>query len=101
MNLKSEFDVVIIGAGIAGLECAKQLGNNNYKVLLVERNNYVGRKVCANAITSEDFRYIPSKYINFKLKALLIFCTSLSNLSAKIFCKNHYLSISYMIKNQL
>jgi squalene monooxygenase len=34
----SEFDIIVIGAGIAGCAAAYALGNDGYKVLLVERD---------------------------------------------------------------
>ncbi|MGM0568445.1 MAG: sulfide-dependent adenosine diphosphate thiazole synthase [Elusimicrobiota bacterium] len=37
-----ESDVMIIGAGPSGLMCAKKLALKNYRVLVVERNNYLG-----------------------------------------------------------
>ena len=41
------FDVVIAGAGPAGLKCAETLGGSGLGVLVLERENAVGRKVCA------------------------------------------------------
>ena len=39
------FDVVIIGAGAAGLMCAIEAGRRGRSVLVVERNDRVGRKI--------------------------------------------------------
>ncbi len=35
-------DVVVVGAGPAGLVCARELASGGRKVLLIERNNYLG-----------------------------------------------------------
>jgi len=40
-----KFDVIIIGAGAAGLFCAAQAGKRRRKVLVLEHNAQVGRKI--------------------------------------------------------
>ena len=35
-------DVIVVGAGPAGLTCARDLAQKGFKVLLVENNNYLG-----------------------------------------------------------
>jgi hypothetical protein len=40
-----KFDVIIIGAGAAGLFCAFQAGRRGRKVLVIEHNAQVGRKI--------------------------------------------------------
>jgi len=55
------FDVVIIGAGLAGLQCAKLLGNRGAKVLLVDRKTDLSKGVHTTGIfvrkTLEDFDF--------------------------------------------
>lgn len=41
-NAKNIYDVVIVGAGLGGLECAAILGMEGYKVCLVEKNKQLG-----------------------------------------------------------
>lgn len=52
------FDVVIIGAGPAGLKCAETLGGSNLKVLIVDKKKIIGPKVCGGLMTTRGIRYI-------------------------------------------
>jgi len=45
MSSSEEFDVIIIGAGAAGLFCASQSGARGLKVLLLDHANRVGKKI--------------------------------------------------------
>lgn len=60
MNMEV-FDVVIIGAGLAGLQCAKLLSNRGAKILLVDRKNDLTKGVHTTGIfvrkTLEDFDF--------------------------------------------
>ena len=57
------FDVVIIGAGLAGLQCAKLLAHENVKTLLVERKDDLTKGIHTTGIfvrkTFEDFDFPP------------------------------------------
>jgi len=48
------YDVIIVGAGPAGLYCAQNLAGSGLSVLLLEKNNTFGIKVCAGGITKKD-----------------------------------------------
>ncbi|MGE5893143.1 MAG: FAD-dependent oxidoreductase, partial [bacterium] len=49
-----QYDVVIMGAGPAGLRCADILGGSDLSVLLLERKEIVGAKTCAGGLTVLD-----------------------------------------------
>ena len=40
--MKKKYDVIIIGAGLAGLTSALKLSKDNKKILLIEKENYLG-----------------------------------------------------------
>jgi geranylgeranyl reductase len=44
------YDVIIVGAGPAGLECARVLQDSNLSVLILEKNDHIGPKTCAGGI---------------------------------------------------
>jgi all-trans-retinol 13,14-reductase len=39
---EDKFDVIVVGAGVAGLACASLLSKNNYRVLVLEQHSIVG-----------------------------------------------------------
>ncbi len=45
------YDIVIIGAGPAGLACAGDAAEKGMKTLVLERKKSIGRKICAGGIT--------------------------------------------------
>ena len=45
------YDIIVIGAGPAGLACARAAAGNGFKVLVIERCRTIGKKVCAGGIT--------------------------------------------------
>ncbi len=57
------FDVVIIGAGLAGLQCARLLSGHGTKVLLVDRKIDLAKGIHTTGIfvrkTFEDFEFTP------------------------------------------
>jgi flavin-dependent dehydrogenase len=57
------YDVVIIGAGLAGLQCAKLLAARDLKVLLVDRKTDLSKGIHTTGIfvrkTFEDFEFPP------------------------------------------
>jgi geranylgeranyl reductase len=79
-----KYEVVVIGAGPAGLKCAEILAKNNKKVLVLEKNKILGKKVCAGGLTIKDFDLgIPSKLIQRKFKKLILH-TPLQTTSIKL-----------------
>jgi len=67
--IKTAYDVIIVGAGPAGLRCAEILGQAELSVLLLEKNAVMGQKVCGGGITRKDLEIlnIPNELIEHKL----------------------------------
>src|SRR3989344_1753663 len=51
----SKYEVVIIGGGPAGLSAAQVLALGGKRVLLNEKNQRIGPKICAGGLTSQIF----------------------------------------------
>ncbi len=45
--MKQDWDVLIVGAGAAGLMCGIQLGRAGFSVLILDKNNKIGKKLAA------------------------------------------------------
>ncbi len=58
-----KYDVIIIGAGPAGLKAAEVLAGSGRSVIVFEKNKIIGPKVCAAGITKKDLIHIPRKLI--------------------------------------
>jgi len=62
--MRTNPDIVIIGAGPGGLACAKHLAEHGQEVLVLERKTTIGPKVCAGGITwSGLLRHVPEALI--------------------------------------
>jgi hypothetical protein len=60
-----KFDAVIIGAGAAGLFCAIEAGKRGRKILVVEHNSQIGRKILISGGGRCNFTNIHTKPENF------------------------------------
>ena len=55
--MNSEFDVVVIGAGVNGLACGAVLAREGLKICVVERNRWVGGGAVTREITLPGFKH--------------------------------------------
>jgi geranylgeranyl reductase len=49
------YDVVIVGAGPGGLSCARTLRGSGLRVLVLEKNERVGKKICSGEISPKVY----------------------------------------------
>lgn len=68
--MKDKYDVIIVGAGIAGTKLALNLGDSDLTVLLAEKFPDLGRKACGHGITRGDLDVFDRKQINYPLSKL-------------------------------
>ncbi len=68
------YDVIIVGAGPAGLMCAETLSTSNLTVLVLEKNEVFGQKVCAGGLTRKDIALlnVPEEIIEYKVNKTAI-----------------------------
>ena len=57
--MTKQFDVIIVGGGPAGLECARELSKSSLRVLLLEKEEGFGDKLCAGGLTTKDMDVLP------------------------------------------
>ena len=69
------YDVIIVGAGPAGLICAETLGKSDKSVLVLEKNEGFGKKICAGGLTRKDMALldVPNEIIEHKITRTAVF----------------------------
>ena len=56
--MKSNYDIIIIGGGLAGLTTALQLSKSRLSVLLIDKNTFPNQKVCGEYVSNEVLPYL-------------------------------------------
>jgi menaquinone-9 beta-reductase len=88
--VKTDFDVIIVGGGLAGLTSAILLSKNNISVLLIEKKNYPFHKVCGEYVSNEILLFLKSIDFNpfdfgaIKISKLRVSTPSGKNINAKL-----------------
>lgn len=65
-------DVVIVGAGPSGLKAAEILAKNGRDVLILEKNNIIGPKVCAAGLTAKDENLVDKEVIERTFSSVIV-----------------------------
>jgi len=58
MQIKNDFDVAIIGGGLAGLATAILIAQSGYSVILFEKEKYPFHKVCGEYVSLESWNFL-------------------------------------------
>ena len=61
-----EYDVAVVGGGLAGLALSIQLANQGHKVILFEKEQYPFHKVCGEYISFESWDFLVSLGLDLK-----------------------------------
>ena len=63
------FDVIIVGGGPAGLQCARELSGSSLRILLLEKKLGFGEKLCAGGLTRKgmDLLAIPDHVMEHRI----------------------------------
>ncbi len=69
-STRTAFDVVIVGAGLAGSSAAIRLASAGWSVALVERQRFPRRKVCGECIAATNLPLLASLGVGEAFKAL-------------------------------
>lgn len=64
--MEKQSDIVIIGAGLAGLTAGIHLSKNGYSVTIIEKNEFPKHKVCGEYISNEVLSYCDFLGLDFK-----------------------------------
>ena len=106
MSEPIQYDVTIIGGGLAGLSLSIQLAKKNYSVALYEKEQYPFHKVCGEYISLESWSFIESLGLPLSqmqlpiIKKLLISSTNGNTLLHKLPLGGFGIS-RYYIDNEL
>jgi len=70
-----QYDVIIVGAGPSGLKCAEILSKSDKSVLVLEKNERFGDKVCGGGLTRKDLELldIPDDIFEHKITRTAVF----------------------------
>jgi len=81
-----EYDVIIIGAGLAGLHCARLLGRSGFRILLVDRKHSLDQSIHTTGIfvrrTLEDFA-IPEECLGPGISDVTLYSPSRRSMKLK------------------
>ncbi len=67
-----KYEIIVIGAGPAGLRAAAVLAEKGRGVLVLEKNRVIGPTICAGGLTIKDLDIIPKNIIDAEFSHLIL-----------------------------
>lgn len=67
-----KYEIVIIGAGPAGLRAARVLAESGKEVLVLEKNRVIGPTICAGGLTIKDMDIVPKNIVDAEFNHLIL-----------------------------
>lgn len=61
-NVKTDYEVIVIGAGPAGVSCAKHLTDNGIKTLIIEKQKLPKEKTCSGLFERRSIIFIEDNF---------------------------------------
>jgi flavin-dependent dehydrogenase len=62
--MNSQYDIAILGGGLAGLTAAIHLKKEGFRIIVIEKNSYPKHKVCGEYISNEVWNYLNEIGVN-------------------------------------
>lgn len=85
VDADKQYDVAIVGGGLAGLTLAIQLRRQGYSIILFEKETYPFHKVCGEYISLESWDFLQTMGIDLKaLQVPVITQLQVSSVSGKL-----------------
>src|SRR5215467_11873490 len=88
---RAEADVVVVGAGLAGLTAGRQLQRAGYSVLVVEARDRVGGRVLSHTLAGGDVVDAGGQFVGPAQRHVLGLAAELDVATVPIFTKGHKL----------
>lgn len=88
MYKTQQFDILITGAGPAGISCAMKLLNTGLSVAILDKSEFPRDKICGDALSPDVVNQLPFLSENL-VNSFYLFSHKISSYGVRIFSPNH------------